>query len=87
MSRNQSLHQQIEHAFSLKIFLGLLTFLVISLFTQIAHAQPSSAKSAEGTHFSRNTVVDLARQLADHPFTKHETAPKKLAEMDYQPNQ
>lgn len=83
MLSNHSLHQKIESPSSLKAILVLFTVVFFTLFIQSGYAETNEDKPSEGTEFSRETVIELARQLAEQPFKEPANAPEELKKLDY----
>ncbi len=78
-----SLYQKTYHLVSLKKISGLFTGFFLALLIQTAHAETPAKNGNEESDFSRNTVVELARQLADKPFKALPKAPDELVQLDY----
>ncbi|HBX59423.1 MAG TPA: glucan biosynthesis protein D, partial [Methylophaga sp.] len=78
-----SLHQKTDSSLYTKTLSGLITAFFLILFIQTAQAETSVENGDAGTEFSRNTVVEIARQLAEKPFKAPPNAPDELAKLDY----
>ena len=78
-----SLHHKTDSSLNTKTIYGLITAFVLILFIQTVQAETSIENGDEGTEFSRNTVVEIARQLAKNPFKAPPNAPEELAKLDY----
>ncbi|MDO8825294.1 glucan biosynthesis protein G [Methylophaga sp.] len=55
----------------------------MSLYFHTAYAETSVEKDAKGSEFSHNTVIELARQLAEQEFKEPANAPEELKKLDY----
>ena len=83
MLSNLSLHPKIDYSFTIKIFYGLFIAIFILLFFQTSHAETAVENELESKPFSRDTVIENARQLAEQPFKKPVSAPEELKNLDY----
>lgn len=77
-----SIKKMLDDRFSVKGFNKLLLPLILVSWTNVVYAQ-TAVSNTDGKPFSHNTVVELARKLAQKPFIEPKKAPEALAEIDY----
>jgi glucan biosynthesis protein len=71
-----------NNPFSLKRVTALFISVMLIIWANIASSQ-SVVSDSNGLPFSHETVIELARKLAQTPFTEPEQAPKSLTQLDY----
>lgn len=73
---------RIGYLYYIKMIGSLVLTFALLWGAGIAHAQPTEPKP-EGQPFSHDTVIQMARKLAQEPFQEPEKAPKVLTDLDY----
>ena len=56
---------------------------MLLLLAQTAHSETDATVASGGQPFSQESVIELARKLAQHPFSPPPAAPESLARLDY----
>jgi periplasmic glucans biosynthesis protein len=75
-------NQRIGYGFYIKRLSALLLSVVLMLGIDVAYAR-SAVSNPDGQPFSHDTVIQLARELAQEPYKEPEKAPKVLTDLDY----
>lgn len=72
----------VYNSYCLKIFYKLLIPCLLMLSTGVSYSG-SEDPNLTGQPFFRDTVMQLARELAQEPFQEPKNAPESLTQMDY----
>lgn len=86
MFYNSPVKTMLDVRLSLKGLTKLLLLLLLVSWVNVIYADSSAQNTAQPTDskpFSRDTVVELARQLSLVPFVEPQAAPETLTNMDY----